>query len=118
MHLQKFLSYEPVIFHCLPLEQTMDLTSLISDVQKVKARKELWELIAVYTTWMEEWKQLLFSEVTCQINLSLIDRMVEYVWHGCIHSDDKCITIFFLKLLELEYTLSVIDCLLSKHCFL
>ncbi|XP_037619572.1 dynein heavy chain domain-containing protein 1 isoform X1 [Sebastes umbrosus] len=44
-------------------EQTMDLTSLTSDVQKVKARKELWELIAVYTTWMEEWKQLLFSEV-------------------------------------------------------
>ncbi|XP_018537954.1 dynein heavy chain domain-containing protein 1 [Lates calcarifer] len=44
-------------------EHTMDLTKLSMDVQKVKARKELWELIAAYTAWMEEWKQLLFSEV-------------------------------------------------------
>ncbi|XP_040891858.1 dynein heavy chain domain-containing protein 1 [Toxotes jaculatrix] len=44
-------------------EHTMDLTILTMDIQKVKARRELWELIAVYTTWMEEWKQLLFSEV-------------------------------------------------------
>lgn len=41
----------------------MDLTILTRDVEKVKARKELWELIAVYTAWMEEWKQLLFTEV-------------------------------------------------------
>uniref|UniRef100_A0AAQ5XW98 AAA+ ATPase domain-containing protein n=1 Tax=Amphiprion ocellaris TaxID=80972 RepID=A0AAQ5XW98_AMPOC len=44
-------------------EHTMDLTILTTDVQKVTARKELWELKAVYTTWLEEWKQLLFSEV-------------------------------------------------------
>ncbi|XP_044043043.1 dynein heavy chain domain-containing protein 1 isoform X2 [Siniperca chuatsi] len=44
-------------------EHPMDLTILTTDVQKVKARKELWELIAVYTKWMEEWKQLLFTEV-------------------------------------------------------
>ncbi|XP_076585176.1 dynein heavy chain domain-containing protein 1 [Chaetodon auriga] len=44
-------------------EHPMDLAVLTTDVQKVKARKDLWELIAVYTTWMEEWKQLLFSEV-------------------------------------------------------
>ncbi|XP_070834922.1 dynein heavy chain domain-containing protein 1 [Chaetodon trifascialis] len=41
----------------------MDLSAVTADVQKVKARKDLWELIAVYTTWMEEWKQLLFSQV-------------------------------------------------------
>lgn len=41
----------------------MDLTVLTTDVKMVKARKELWELMAVYTTWMEEWKQLLFCEV-------------------------------------------------------
>ncbi|XP_040002556.1 dynein heavy chain domain-containing protein 1 isoform X2 [Xiphias gladius] len=44
-------------------EHTMDLTILTLDIQKIKACKELWELIAVYSTWMEEWKQLLFSEV-------------------------------------------------------
>lgn len=67
------------MFYCLPLELPIDLTVLTTDVQKVKARKELWELIAVYTTWMEEWKQLLFSEVTCQMNHSLlIDKMIKY----------------------------------------
>ncbi|XP_030593777.1 dynein heavy chain domain-containing protein 1 isoform X2 [Archocentrus centrarchus] len=44
-------------------EHTMDLTIVTTNVQKLRARKELWELIAVYTTWLEEWKQLLFSEV-------------------------------------------------------
>lgn len=48
----------------------MDLTILTTEIQKVKARKELWELIATYTAWMEEWKQMLFIEVneknTCQ----------------------------------------------------
>ncbi|XP_045902961.1 dynein heavy chain domain-containing protein 1 isoform X2 [Micropterus dolomieu] len=43
-------------------EHPMDLTILTTDVQKVKARKELWDLINVYTKWMEEWKQLLFHE--------------------------------------------------------
>lgn len=46
----------------------MDLTVLTTDVQIVEARKELWELISVYTTWMEEWKQLLF----CEVNFSLV----------------------------------------------
>ncbi|XP_026158699.1 dynein heavy chain domain-containing protein 1 isoform X2 [Mastacembelus armatus] len=44
-------------------EHTLDLSILTTDIQKVKARKELWELVAVYTAWMEEWKQLIFSEV-------------------------------------------------------
>ncbi|XP_032390213.1 dynein heavy chain domain-containing protein 1 [Etheostoma spectabile] len=44
-------------------EHPMDLTILTTDVQKLKARKELWELIAGFTSWMDEWKQLLFSEV-------------------------------------------------------
>ncbi|XP_035515196.1 dynein heavy chain domain-containing protein 1-like [Morone saxatilis] len=44
-------------------EHPMDLTILTTYVQKVKACKELWELVAICTTWMEEWKQLLFSEV-------------------------------------------------------
>lgn len=46
-----------------PLEHPMDMTILTSDVQRAEARKNLWELIAVYTTWMEEWKQQFFSEV-------------------------------------------------------
>lgn len=57
----------------------MDLTVLTTDVQIVEARKELWELISVYTTWMEEWKQLLF----CEVNFSLvIKKMIKYVWQG------------------------------------
>ncbi|XP_069545473.1 dynein heavy chain domain-containing protein 1 [Brachyistius frenatus] len=44
-------------------ENTMDLTILTTDVQKVVARKELWELITVHNTWLEEWKQLHLSEV-------------------------------------------------------
>nr|XP_012771268.1 dynein heavy chain domain-containing protein 1 [Maylandia zebra] len=44
-------------------EHTIDLTVLTTDVQKVIARKDLWELIAVYTTWLEEWKPMVFSEV-------------------------------------------------------
>lgn len=64
--------------YCLPLEHPMDLTILTTDVHKLKARKELWELIAEFTSWMEDWKQLLFSEVTCQMKVSLIDNMVKY----------------------------------------
>ncbi|XP_041837721.1 dynein heavy chain domain-containing protein 1 isoform X2 [Melanotaenia boesemani] len=44
-------------------EQTIDLTNITADVQKVIARKDLWQLKAEYTTWVEEWKQQLFSEV-------------------------------------------------------
>ncbi|XP_029028963.1 dynein heavy chain domain-containing protein 1 isoform X2 [Betta splendens] len=44
-------------------EHTLDLTILTTDLQKVKARKELWELKAAYTTWMEEWELMLFNEV-------------------------------------------------------
>ncbi|XP_036951826.1 dynein heavy chain domain-containing protein 1-like isoform X4 [Acanthopagrus latus] len=43
-------------------EQPMDLTTLAADVQKVSARKELWGLKDAFTTWLEEWKQLIFSE--------------------------------------------------------
>ncbi|XP_005749883.1 dynein heavy chain domain-containing protein 1 [Pundamilia nyererei] len=45
------------------LRKEGDLTVLTTDVQKVIARKDLWELIAVYTTWLEEWKPMVFSEV-------------------------------------------------------
>ncbi|XP_071359544.1 dynein heavy chain domain-containing protein 1 isoform X2 [Trachinotus anak] len=44
-------------------EHPIDLTILTMDIEKVKARKDLWGLIASYTTWMEEWKKLFFSEV-------------------------------------------------------
>ncbi|KAM4583530.1 dynein heavy chain domain-containing protein 1 [Odontesthes bonariensis] len=44
-------------------EQTMDLSILTIDVQKVIARKELWQLKAVCTTWLEEWKLQRVSEV-------------------------------------------------------
>lgn len=57
----------------------MDLTVLTTDVKMVEARKELWELMAVYTTWMEEWKQLLF----CEVNHSslLINKMRKYFYN-------------------------------------
>lgn len=50
---------------CLPLEQSVDLNIFKTDIEKMKARKELWEVIAAYTAWMEEWDRLLFTEVTC-----------------------------------------------------
>lgn len=56
----------------------MDLTVLTTDVQIVEARKELWELISVYTTWMEEWKQLLF----CEVNSLVIKKMIKYFRQG------------------------------------
>lgn len=56
----------------------MDLTVLTTDVQIVEARKELWEVISVYTTWMEEWKQLLF----CEVNSLVIKKMIKYVRQG------------------------------------
>lgn len=42
----------------------MDLTSWTTEGQKVKARFELWELRAELSTWMDDWKLLLLSEVT------------------------------------------------------
>ncbi|XP_069387019.1 dynein heavy chain domain-containing protein 1 isoform X2 [Paralichthys olivaceus] len=44
-------------------EHTTDFTCLTSDIQKITACKDLWELVAAYTTWTEEWKQLNLSEV-------------------------------------------------------
>ncbi|XP_042341799.1 dynein heavy chain domain-containing protein 1 [Plectropomus leopardus] len=44
-------------------EHPMDMTILTTHVQTVEARKELWELIALYTTWMGGWNQQFFSEV-------------------------------------------------------
>ncbi|XP_068177150.1 dynein heavy chain domain-containing protein 1 [Antennarius striatus] len=43
-------------------ERPVDPTVLTTDVQKVEARKELWELIAEFTEWLEERKQLVCSE--------------------------------------------------------
>nr|XP_020441880.1 dynein heavy chain domain-containing protein 1-like [Monopterus albus] len=43
-------------------ERTMDLTIMETNFQKVKTQRKLWELVAEYTAWMEEWKQLFFSE--------------------------------------------------------
>lgn len=45
----------------------MDLTFLTTDVPKVIARKELWQLKADYTTWLEEWKKQYLNQVTCNI---------------------------------------------------
>ncbi|XP_053191724.1 dynein heavy chain domain-containing protein 1-like [Scomber japonicus] len=44
-------------------ENPMDLTVLTTDVHKIESRKELWELKALYTTWIKDWKKLLFTEV-------------------------------------------------------
>ncbi|XP_067352664.1 dynein heavy chain domain-containing protein 1-like isoform X2 [Channa argus] len=44
-------------------EHAMDLTVYTTEIQMIKARKELWELIAMYKTWIEEWKDMLFIEV-------------------------------------------------------
>ncbi|XP_028316890.1 dynein heavy chain domain-containing protein 1 [Gouania willdenowi] len=41
---------------------SMDLTLWMADFHKVTARKELWELKAAFSMWLEEWKQLPFSE--------------------------------------------------------
>lgn len=58
----------------------MDLTVLTIEVHKIEARKVLWELIAQYRTWIKEWKKLLFTEVTCQMNFSLfIDMVTVYI---------------------------------------
>ncbi|XP_065818747.1 dynein heavy chain domain-containing protein 1-like [Labrus bergylta] len=44
-------------------EHPMDMSILTTDIKKFEARKELWELIAMCKTWMEQWKSLPFSEV-------------------------------------------------------
>ncbi|KAI4796219.1 hypothetical protein KUCAC02_027892 [Chaenocephalus aceratus] len=44
-------------------EHPKDLSILTADVQRVKARKELWEIISAYTAWREEWEPLLLTEV-------------------------------------------------------
>ncbi|KAM4750013.1 dynein heavy chain domain-containing protein 1 [Anableps anableps] len=44
-------------------EQQLDLTVLAADVNKILARKELWQLKAECTAWIEEWHQLPLSEV-------------------------------------------------------
>lgn len=63
----KMVSYHCVI-NCPSLAHPVDLIVLKTDLQTVKARKELWELISVFRTWMEEWKQLVF----CEVNFSLL----------------------------------------------
>ncbi|XP_041640066.1 dynein heavy chain domain-containing protein 1 [Cheilinus undulatus] len=44
-------------------EHPMDMSMLTADIKKIEARKELWELAASCKTWLEQWKQLPFSEV-------------------------------------------------------
>ncbi|KAM9769930.1 dynein heavy chain domain-containing protein 1 [Menidia menidia] len=56
-------------------EQTMDLSILTVDVQKVIARKELWQLKAVCTTWLEELKLQCFSEV---VMLEALEKIVTW----------------------------------------
>lgn len=83
------ISYLTVIFNCLSLEHPLDLTILMADIQKVKARKELWELKAACTTWMEEWKNLLFSEVMLVIlekTPLLLKLIVNCVWQEILIS--------------------------------
>lgn len=46
------------------LERPLDLTTLTTDIIKITARKELWQLKTEYAAWLEEWKQLQLSEVT------------------------------------------------------
>lgn len=42
----------------------MDLTILANGVKLVKARKELWELIAEFRIWMDECQEQHICEVT------------------------------------------------------
>lgn len=73
----------------------MDLTTLAADVQKVSARKELWGLKDAFTTWLEEWKQLIFSEVRSQTDFFLLINMMtkcvlqEVIVFVHIHGDEK-----------------------------
>ncbi|XP_061595557.1 dynein heavy chain domain-containing protein 1 [Cololabis saira] len=43
-------------------EHGMDMTFVTRDFLKVIARKELWQLKADYTSWLEKWKRLLFTQ--------------------------------------------------------
>ncbi|KAM3865290.1 LOW QUALITY PROTEIN: dynein heavy chain domain-containing protein 1-like [Diretmus argenteus] len=40
----------------------LDLTIAKTAIQKIEARKELWELMTLYTTWIQEWRQSVFSK--------------------------------------------------------
>uniref|UniRef100_A0A3P9KH25 Si:dkey-11m19.5 n=1 Tax=Oryzias latipes TaxID=8090 RepID=A0A3P9KH25_ORYLA len=60
-------------------ENTMDLNILTTDVLKVIARKELWQLRAAYTTWMEEWRKLLLSEVVVSEAKEKISKWMQQI---------------------------------------
>lgn len=51
--------------HCFQLEIPVDLTILATGVKLVEARKELWELIAESTAWIEACQELHVCEVMC-----------------------------------------------------
>ncbi|XP_029900968.1 dynein heavy chain domain-containing protein 1 [Myripristis murdjan] len=40
----------------------LDLTVVTIAIQKIEARKELWKLKTQYSTWIYEWRQLVFSK--------------------------------------------------------
>ncbi|XP_007576319.1 dynein heavy chain domain-containing protein 1 isoform X2 [Poecilia formosa] len=45
-------------------EEQLDLASLAVDVKKILARRELWQLKAECTAWMEEWNLLQLNDVS------------------------------------------------------
>ncbi|KAM9857652.1 dynein heavy chain domain-containing protein 1 [Aulostomus maculatus] len=44
-------------------ENPMGSTVLTTNIQLIKARRELWELVALYRTWIQEWRTTAFTEV-------------------------------------------------------
>lgn len=68
---------------CFQLEIPVDLTILTMGVKLVEARKELWELIAESTAWMEECQVLYICEVTL-FNLSTMIK-TSFLSHTCLH---------------------------------
>ncbi|XP_034543495.1 dynein heavy chain domain-containing protein 1 [Notolabrus celidotus] len=59
-------------------EHPIDTTILTTNISKIKARKDIWELKAACKTWTEEWKELSFSEVVVSQAQDKIARWKEH----------------------------------------
>ncbi|XP_053275768.1 dynein heavy chain domain-containing protein 1 isoform X2 [Pleuronectes platessa] len=101
-------------------EPTLDLTSLTLDIQKITACKDLWELVAAYTAWTEEWKQFHLSEVVVSQGQEKIAKWKEQALSltSIIPTHDAVLQETLGKLENLSHQLSVVAQLQSptlKH---
>lgn len=112
----------------LPLGQPLDLTSMIVAIQKIEARKALWELITLYTAHIQEWRQLLFSEVINTGNLAnnkenmfvrfmLTDFTVEiciYIFQFVLSHAQEKVDVWQQQAVSLTKTISTQDAVLQE----